>query len=169
MIRFYKIAMLVGIVGFCTDLSGQSIERQVLASSGAAQSATGVELSSTTGEAVTANFSSGSVVLDQGFQQGDLMITDLAESKINVDYKLYPNPTSNQLNLNLTADKSLDGMVIITTIEGRQMLSKPIQLNAGQAFRTNYNLQHLSEGTYLLSIRGSNGDVQLVERIQKVN
>ncbi len=71
--------------------------------------------------------------------------------------------------MNLTSDKNLDGVVTLTSIEGKQLFSKSIKLIAGQAFRVKYNLQNFSQGTYLLSIRGDNGKAQVVERIQKVN
>ena len=167
--RIYKTAIIVGTMIFCFNLSAQSMERQVIASGGAVQSATGVELSSTVGEAATSSFSSGTVILNQGFQQGDSLTTGLAENNIQVDYKIYPNPTANQVNLNLTSDKDLEGIVTLTTIEGKQVFSKQINLTAGQAFKANYSLQNLSQGIYLLSIRGSNGEAQVVERIQKVN
>jgi hypothetical protein len=167
--RLYQIAMIVGAMIFCFDLSAQSLERQVIASGGAVQSATGVEVSSTVGESATATHSSGTVILNQGFQQGELISTSIEENKIHLDYTIYPNPTSDRINVNLTSDKNIDGVVTLTTIEGKQLFSNSIKLRAGQAFRVKYNLQNFSQGTYLLTIRGNSGKAQVVERIQKIN
>lgn len=69
----YKI--ILSLIAMCsiTLLQAQSLERSVIASAGASQSASGVKLNSTVGEAITQTKTSGSVILNQGFQQGDIL------------------------------------------------------------------------------------------------
>lgn len=155
---------------FCgANLNAQTMERQVIASGGSVQTASGAELSSTIGEAVTASFTSGTVNLSQGFQQGGSVSTAIAENKIKMDYKLYPNPTRNKINIDLTADKAIEGELKLISIDGKLILSKRIQIQASQAFKFSYNMEQLPAGIYILSIQSNNGEAQVVDKIQKAN
>jgi len=167
--RMIKIVVCLGALLYGTGIAAQTIERQVIASGGSVQSASGVAVSSTVGETVTATFSSGTVILTQGFQQDGLTTTSLSENKIAVDYKLYPNPTQNQLNINLIAEENIEGVLKLTSIDGKLIHSKRIRIEANQPFKDRFNMEHLPEGLYILSIQSEKGESQVVEKVQKIN
>jgi Secretion system C-terminal sorting domain len=82
----------------------QSIERQVIGSAGGSFSGT-FQLDWTAGETVTNTASSGSVILTQGFQQPPAVPNAIKSISTPMQLKVYPVPTSNEVNLIWTGEK----------------------------------------------------------------
>ncbi|MEM7102794.1 MAG: T9SS type A sorting domain-containing protein [Bacteroidota bacterium] len=72
----------------------QSVSPEVIASNGDHVVGSGVEVSWTIGESVIATFDAGATQLTQGFHQPDLVITSIEDLAVEIDLKVYPNPTS---------------------------------------------------------------------------
>lgn len=167
--NIYKI--ILSLIAMCsfTFVQAQSIERSVIASAGASQSASGVKLNSTVGEAITQTKTTGSVILNQGFQQGDILPVGLEENQIKIDYSFYPNPTSDFINIELTSEKSGEANLQILSIEGKIIQTETFQLIQSQTIYKQFDLSSLTNGMYLISIQSKDGKGVVIDKIQKIN
>lgn len=84
--------LLFPIYGF-----GQSLDRDVIGSAGETFEEGSILLNWTVGEIVTESFSEGSLLLTQGFHQGNLEVNALPEHKLGYEIKVYPNPVTDIL------------------------------------------------------------------------
>ncbi|MFU8844738.1 MAG: hypothetical protein ACNA7V_13125, partial [Bacteroidales bacterium] len=97
-----NIISLLPAVLIAVQPQAQSIERSVLASTGGYFEGSGVSVSWTLGEAVTATFNNGNTVLTQGFQQPDLTL------RIYVDLTAFlEGPFDGSLMNNFLSDQVL--------------------------------------------------------------
>ena len=77
--------------------------QQVVSSNGDSQSAAGVEVSWTVGEAIIETFIGGSNTLTQGFHQTKLTITAVSELLIpGLEIKVFPNPTQDFITVHFS-------------------------------------------------------------------
>jgi len=89
------------VFGFGTCFS-QSLTPEVLPTSGDNFVGTNASLSWTLGEGVIETFNSNNLILTQGFQQSNLLITLLSKNiKADVNVSLFPNPTNDWLNIEI--------------------------------------------------------------------
>lgn len=72
-----------------------------------------------------------------------------SENELIDNIKVYPNPTSNQLNI--TFDKSTKADITLTDITGKQIYSVKVDKS-----KTTINTQGFSKRTYILSIKTDN-------------
>ena len=144
-----------------------TLERQVIASGGASQAAGNLELSSTIGETATTTLTSGSFILTQGFQQGDLGATSVEDLlEIAVDYKIFPNPAQELLNVELTTDHPAEIQVDLYDLNGKALgMSHTFRATGTQ--RTSFPLTRLSEGVYILNFRDATGKILVSHKVQK--
>lgn len=101
-----KVLTAALIICWSTVLTAQSIERQVISSSGTFAEVAWGSASSTIGEVVIETASSASVVLTQGFQQP--LLSDTVSSVFDLsplDVKIFPNPTNGELFIKTTLQK----------------------------------------------------------------
>jgi hypothetical protein len=85
-------------------LAGSVVSAQhVVSSNGDSQSAGGVDVSWTVGEAVIETLVGGSTILTQGFHQTKLTITAVSELLIpGLEIKVFPNPTQDFLTVHFS-------------------------------------------------------------------
>ena len=69
--------------------------------------------------------------------------------------EIYPNPTQNFITLDFDLEKSTDVIVRIVNINGQTVLDK--QYGVTKKERTELNVSHLSNGTYLMQILTADG------------
>ncbi len=69
--------------------------------------------------------------------------------------EIYPNPTQNFVTLDFDLEKSTDVIVRIVNINGQTVLDK--QYGVTKKERTELNVSHLSNGTYLMQILTADG------------
>lgn len=83
-----------------------------------------------------------------GYTMADYTCKDLAVNDIKKDQiKIYPNPTKDVLNVTLEVNKSSNA--VITSAEGRQVMTTPIKMGKNQI-----NVSNLPKGVYLLTTEG---------------
>jgi hypothetical protein len=87
--------MKYSIIILILFLAGSMVSaQQVVSNNGDSQSAAGVEVSWTVGEAVIETLVGGSTTLTQGFQQTKLTVTAVSELLVpELEIKVFPNPT----------------------------------------------------------------------------
>lgn len=142
------IALIVGVSVALASQAQVSLERSVVASAGFSSPT----LSFTIGEPVTETAPVGSIVLTQGFQQPDTVlrvgIDAIADASMGV--QLYPNPTSNTINLKFTnpiADAAY--AISVRNVLGQECLSLAKLFAPSSA---SIDLRSLAAGLYYLSL-----------------
>lgn len=138
-------------------LYAQSIERQVIGSSGGYSSTATASVSSTVGETVIATGTSGSFVITQGFQQPDNTTTGVKKTEITVDYKLYPNPAQNSIMLSLKAATNVSLNFYIYDAVGRLVHKLENDAKQTNSYEHSFDIASYSPGNYLLKIRAADG------------
>lgn len=78
------------------------------------------------------------------------------------DVKLYPNPTTGMLNLELNGFTDNEGVVNLFNIQGQQILTEKLNNIAGNSINQ-INLSNIAPGIYMLRIQTASGS-----RIEKV-
>lgn len=111
-------------------------------------------------EVKTLTANNGTLILTQGFQQPELIGTDI-ENDLDVllDYQLYPNPTDRFLTVKLTTDKIVDIELQVVNILG-QPIGIPVQKKKVQGvWEAKFDLEGTAEGYYLLMLRYGDGQI----------
>lgn len=141
----------------------QSIDRQVISSFGLISTTA----SSTVGEVVTETKTNGSFTINQGFQQTTKKAEDpntsIEKLSLNVDYSLFPNPTINTLNLELSAAEKSQLNIQIYNAVG-QAVSTNQEVNLKETWTGNWDVSFYTAGVYFLNIKDENQ--KIVETIR---
>ncbi|MDX1907936.1 MAG: T9SS type A sorting domain-containing protein [Bacteroidia bacterium] len=148
-------------------VQAQTLERQVIGAAGGFGTAAGIQLSSTVGEAATTTLQSGAFILSQGFQQGDLFRVGIDDPGIRVSYQLYPNPTTGQIVLELEAATAVRLTLELTDMRGRAIALPEQSVMLTPRATLAWDLSHLAEGTYLITLRDPAGNAAQTLRFQK--
>jgi hypothetical protein len=149
-------------------LSAQSLERQVIGSAGDYVTAGNISLSYTVGEAATTTLSNGNLILTQGFQQPDDVGVGIQDPVPFIgDITVYPNPTSDIINVQITTDQK-DLTLEVTTILGQSLISQELDLSGG-SYSGTVDMQPYAAGNYVLYLRNADGKVVTSYKVQKIN
>ena len=132
--------------GFMILTSAQSINRQVIATAGNKQSNASYQLTSTIGEPVI-GLKKTTVTIHQGFLTGtDNTTLSIKELIVNTDVKVYPNPFTDLVNINLKNNLQ-KVTATVYNITGKQV----VQFKINTAMKP-VNLTHLANGMYLIQL-----------------
>ena len=112
----------------------------------------------TLGEIVIETFSNNANILTQGFHQGIIKIV-LSVSDIDIKTKIYPNPTTNFIIIEL--EKNVNADILVYDINGKIVIKD--KLNDEQQKQLDFSF--LNQGNYLLHINIA--DKQSVYQINK--
>lgn len=129
-------------------LFSKSWAQEVISSAGANHSSANLQVSWTIGEPVVETFSTGGLILTQGFHQSKLVVTAIDPIPLaGFDIEVYPNPTSGDVNIKLNKGSISKLRFSLYTSQGEQIL--------GQEFSSQterINMQLLAPGFYILKI-----------------
>ena len=156
------------VLGLAQSLSGQSIERSVIGAAGGYAETVGISGSSTVGEIATTTASNGGIILTQGFQQpveGDF--TSIRQPDVQIGYRIFPNPTTDRLNIELSSSENLDIEMSLVDMQGRAVGGLQESFLLVGSVQRQWDLSSLSEGTYVLRFYESDGSMMQAIRIQK--
>jgi hypothetical protein len=145
--------------------SAQTLMPQVFVSSGDIYDTPSGYLSWTLGEPFGETYSAGSVILTPGFQQADLLITNIEEHPSQLSINPYPNPTSNILQLDVKGDHNRMLEVRLLDVNGRTVIEKTIDASVE---KTEMDLSGCSGGMYYLQVSSNSGTKDLIYKIQKI-
>lgn len=148
---------LTTILFFGSGLWAQSLERSVVASAGASVQAGNIVLDYTVGETVVATIGNGNLVLTQGFHQGELMTTDLRGLPAQAAYKVFPNPTGDELWMTMEGPE-LDYRVAIFNNAGQPVQGAERQVKASGFWQGQFDVSKLASGAYFVVILDSRGE-----------
>ena len=83
-------------------------------------------------------------------------------------HAIFPNPTRDQLNVNITAQASCSGTITVTSIDGRIIAQTDISLTEGITSQFSFSVQGIKGGIYLVNIQTDQGDY-ISQRIVKLD
>ncbi len=140
---------------FIVSVSGQDIKQQVISSAGGFDVASdnSISLSWTLGELVISTVESGSgdLILTQGFQQSKLEVTAIEENPdLGVAVTIYPNPTSEILNIKFVLPLEGETLLQLAGPDGRRLFNEEIPPGV---LMKQINMQGYPAGTYFLRIQ----------------
>lgn len=121
--------------------------QSVIGSVGGGGTVGAVNLNYTVGEAVVSTIKNNSITLNQGFHQPRYVVTAIAETFPEGAVKVFPNPTSAILEVQLK-DIDLENITIsLTDVAGRK-------INASKVRTANWqtDISGLADGFYLLKV-----------------
>lgn len=140
---------------FSFSVCGQEIKQQVVASAGGfdVSGDNTISLSWTLGELAIATVESGSgdIILTQGFQQSMLVINAIQKNpELGVKVSVFPNPTSEMVNINFSSPLSGETDLYLNSADGRLVYTG--KLLPGDILKQ-INMQQYPGGTYVLRIQ----------------
>ena len=147
-------AMLMGTISFAQSIAPQSVN-----SGGTKMSQANGSLSFTVGELVVlSQTDSQGNTLGGGFTAGATSTTvSIQETDASIlDVKVYPNPTSELVNIQINHSTLDQVVVIITDLQGKEVYSGKY---AGISNVIGINTASYATGTYVLSLKNLNNQV----------
>jgi hypothetical protein len=158
--KLLLILLCLPFIGF-----GQITSPSVISSSGNSYNNGGVNMDYTLGEIVVETFQPTVTplpltytILTQGFHQGILKVTTSVEN-IDIKTKVYPNPTTNFIIIEL--EKNVNSDILVYDINGKLVLKDKLNDENQKQF----DFSFLKQGNYLLHINLA--DKQSVYQINK--
>lgn len=147
-------------------LASQSLERKVVASAGASVKAGNLQVDYTVGEAVVQTLATGSLILTQGFQQGDPVVTGVWGLPANVRYRVFPNPASTEILVELEGPK-LDYYVALVSLSGQVLGGFAHYFNGSGKLERAFDLSNLPAGVYFVVFKDRLGQPLASVRVVK--
>ncbi len=146
----------------------QTLDRQVIGSSGAYAEAGNISMSYTVGEAVVATGSSGTIVLTQGFQQPDNMMVGIESVESRVSINAYPNPTAGEIILDFTVVNPSEFILQVFDVSGKLMMN-PETLKVENSTKHQIDFSEFSSGNYFIVMKNQDGTLNSNIKIQKID
>lgn len=142
----------------------QSISPEVIASAGEHFDNGTTQLSWTLGEVVIDTYDNGTNILTQGFHQTQLTVTSVEESLSDVRMNMYPNPTSEFLNIELGNNENDINLQLF------DMSGKLVHKDVINAYDTKYVLpmNNVATGNYLVQMQSVDGKMNTTHKVMKV-
>ena len=150
-LRIY--VLLIGLFSFTINTYAQKIAPQSINSSGKKMSQSNSSITFTVGELVVlSQTSSEGTGLKNGFSAGATLTTQsIKEPDINImDVSVFPNPTSNYLNIKINHALVKNFVITITDLQGKEIY-KETYSNFSNTI--GINMASFSKGNYMLSIK----------------
>jgi hypothetical protein len=155
-------AMLMGTISYAQNIATQSVN-----SSGKKMTQANGSLSFTVGELVVlSQKDSDGNTLDGGFTTGATLTTlSIQETDAAVlDVKVYPNPTTDLINIQINHATINQFVVRITDVHGKEVYSSKY---AGVSNIIGVNTANYPTGTYMLTLKNINNQVLGIYKIIK--
>ena len=137
---------------------GQITSPSVISSSGNSYNNGGVNMDYTLGEIVVETQTNTTTILTQGFHQGVLKVNTSVEN-IDIKTKVYPNPTTNFIIIEL--EKNVNADILVYDINGKLVIKDKLNDENQKQF----DFSFLKQGNYFLHINIA--DKQSVYQINK--
>lgn len=127
---------------------GISFSQQVFATAGTHMTGLNVQISWTNGEPVIETCTTTSVILTQGFHQSRLTVTAVDPAVYpDLQLRVYPNPVSTDLKLEITGDRLKELSFCLSNLEGKVILKRE-----AETYPELIPMENCAPGAYLLSV-----------------
>lgn len=141
LLLLFTALFLLGSTIFC-----QTIQNSVISSAGGSASAGNVKMDYTLGETVIETFTAGGNTLTQGFHQTNLTLVAIENVELFAEISIYPNPTSEFVNIDIPADYKL------MDISMYDVTGKLLKNKTNASGLVTFNVNDLATGTYYLQV-----------------
>ena len=150
------------------SISAQSIERQVIGSTGGTATTGNIIVTSTTGEVAVSTNSTASIVQTQGYQQAvDSSSVSIAEIENTAKMKLYPNPTTNSAKLEISSNFNSATTIAVYSLDGKLISSNSLTLTSGIESSIQIDVSAQASGVYIIRIIGEDNSFLETMRLVK--
>ncbi len=159
-----KFLTIVSIVALPYLGMAQSISPEVIASAGEHFDNGTTQLSWTLGEVVIDTYDNGTNIVTQGFHQTQLTVTSVEENLAEIRLNMYPNPTSEVLNIDL-GNNEIDIEIKVFDMSGKLIHSDKIE-----AYQTKYvvPMNLVATGNYLVQMQSVDGKMNATHKVIKI-
>lgn len=162
------------LVGTPMIVSAQlKLDRYVIASTGNDTTVGSLSISYTVGELAaiaTVKSLNGRLVLTQGFQQHDDVLLNIDEElKIILDYTIAPNPFQRFVQVKLSTDKPIELELAVYNLLGQETPIPAQRKKVAGTWETEFDLERVPEGYYMLALKNKDGAVLRTFSIQKID
>lgn len=161
---------ILGMLQFCalSILTGQEVERSVMASAGKQDIATRMTLDWTLGESFIESNVSNSFLYTEGFHQPQLLEGIVKEDILAQDLRLeiYPNPVDDLLSISSSSIKDFKLLITIHDMSGKNLMEAHTIKSTG---KVELDMSSLVSGMYIVSIRNEEGSFIKSYKITKSN
>ncbi len=133
------------------QVKAQTAAPELVSTAGDSFSNANYQLDWSIGESFTATHSNGTNVLTQGFHQNTYEVLLVDDFQTAIDISVYPNPTTNFINLHV-GDAPFEQMqYTITDYAGKTIKKANLNTDTEQISFANY-----ANGTYFLTVKQNN-------------
>lgn len=136
----------------CQLTLAQSLDRQVVGSTGGDGGNGNLSVSYTVGETFVTTLTSGSIVLTQGFQQPTATVVGIARPDWQWEVTHFPNPATEALMVALQGDWTGDIQLEVVSILGQLLHSEQVY-KSDQQHQYTVPVRMLPDGQYVLVLR----------------
>ncbi len=146
------IIIFVGL--FLTNLAiSQTASPELVSSAGESFYNSTYQLDWSVGECITATHTKDEIVITQGFHQDRYIITTAIENlqNIEINISIYPNPTTEFINIRIESSKTESLQYILTDISGKILQCKKAENNIEQI-----DFSTFTSGIYFLTVKQEN-------------
>lgn len=141
-----KILLSLYLIFSAVSLSAQYVDKTVMANAGNSLVGSEVSMDFTIGEPIV-GLVHNELSIDQGFWAGSLRVEPLQPEKELGGIVVYPNPVGDELNI-FTNSNRLVGITLFS-VNGQRVLKEKVEASQ---LEHHINVNHLSKGTYVLSL-----------------
>lgn len=122
----------------------QSLDQQVIGSSGQQYVTASARVAFTIGEPLTATLTGQDGIITQGFHQGTITVTSVREELPAATLSVFPNPAIDRLIVTSSADGALWHL---HTLDGKAVMHGTLQQGSNQI-----DVSELAQATYMLTV-----------------
>lgn len=141
-----KLLLTYFLILTVATLSGQSMDKTVIASAGGTIAVSGVTVGYTIGETLV-GFVSGENSIDQGFWAGSLQVEAISAEKELDGIVVYPNPVESELTI-FTNNNEVFGITVFG-VNGQRVYKETVE---NTQLEHTIDLSYLSKGMYVLRL-----------------
>jgi hypothetical protein len=156
-----KIVLILLMLAVTVTGFGQTAKPELISSSGGSFVSSNQQITWSLGEAIIESFTNGNTGLSQGFHQCSYLITAVDETVVPaIAIKVFPNPVSDFVNVQIAENDQLMGNYVITLTD---LLGKQLDKFKPTTNCTKVNLRTFVAGTYFLSVSGSAKTIKTIK------
>lgn len=135
----------------------------IITTAGGNAGSSGITVSWTIGETIIVTAAGINNILTQGFNQGDLLITEIRKPEYPViGFKLYPNPASENIKIITEGTENIRFRCIILDIYGKVLIDNFFE---GPEF--DISVVNLKKSIYILKIYQTDREITVLKIIKK--
>jgi hypothetical protein len=162
-----RVLILISLLGYSSYVCSQQLSHQVLVPLAGVTTTGALSYSHTIGETAIEIFESADCVFTQGFQQPCIKFTK-EDPPPGTGVKVYPNPVSDYVNVELFGNISRTIKVEIINISGTIVYVETISFTDMYWFVRQIPTEKLSNGFYFVRIVSTDGILNKIFKIDKM-